>query len=126
MAGTVVASVTSNRFPEIARKLPQQAGKAVEETLLEMLTYVRTGMAASGSPSSPGDMPGVDLGVLINSLGTGMETKTSGAFYAGAEYAVWLEFGTHKMAPRPFAGPAAEYGRRVLMEKLRELERGLR
>lgn len=124
---SIVVRIVDNRLPEIARALPKAARDAVEDTIDEMLTFTRVGMAQSGSPSAPGDMPGIDLGILVASLGKEMDgAKPAGDFYAGGDYAPHLEYGTVKMAPRPFMAPAAVHGRRFLIQALSDLERALR
>lgn len=63
---------------------------------------------SSSSPSAAGEAPAVDTGALKNSINT---TKIADAHYEvhdGVEYGVHLEFGTEKMAARPFMLPAAE------------------
>ena len=58
---------------------------------------------------SPGEAPANDLGKLAGSIrgDRGPESLTA-ILVAGAPYAVDLEYGTSKMAPRPFLRPAAE------------------
>lgn len=64
--------------------------------------------AKTHQASAPGETPAIDLGFLVNSA----LTEQDGPFRARTgftmEYAVWLEFGTRRMAPRPYLGPAFE------------------
>lgn len=60
------------------------------------------------SPSSPGDPPGIDTGNLKNSVIAQSDGPHRWAVFVGAEYGLWLEFGTRNMAPRPFMLPAFE------------------
>lgn len=56
--------------------------------------------------SAPGQPPAIDLGNLIRSISF-KKYQTGAAYaYAGAYYAEDLEFGTDKIAPRPFMLPA--------------------
>jgi hypothetical protein len=57
--------------------------------------------------SAPGQAPAVDTGMLLASLQAQRSSGGSAIVYAGAEYAVHLEFGTVGMAPRPFFRKAA-------------------
>ncbi len=59
--------------------------------------------------SKPGDSPFVQTGILRSSITTAKVRE--GVYVVGptmtAPYGKWLEFGTRKMAPRPFMRPAA-------------------
>ncbi len=50
----------------------------------------------------------VDTGATRNSIGVDMETATRAVVGPTTEYAPYLEFGTYKMAPRAFMGPAVD------------------
>jgi HK97 gp10 family phage protein len=57
--------------------------------------------------SSPGNPPAIDTGRLRQGLRTEYnQADLSGTAIASTEYAASLEFGTEKMAPRPFMRPA--------------------
>jgi len=58
--------------------------------------------------SAPGEAPAVDTGFLINSIQTVIKSDTEAVITVGAEYAEGLEFGTSKVAARPFIVPAIE------------------
>lgn len=60
------------------------------------------------SPSSPGDPPGLDTGFLINSVQVDSVTATEAVIAPHTEYAEPLEFGTSRMAARPFMRPALD------------------
>lgn len=59
------------------------------------------------SPSSPGQPPAVVTGFLDSSIEADKSQLKSFTAYirANAEYSLPLEFGTHKMAARPFMRP---------------------
>ena len=61
---------------------------------------------SSSSPSSPGETPGVDTGNLKNKTVAEPRGALTWALVIGTEYAVDLEYGTRKMAARPFVLPA--------------------
>jgi HK97 gp10 family phage protein len=73
--------------------------------------------------SAPGEPPATDTGRLIGSIVTDVEpngpgnTGPVGAVEARVEYAAWLEFGTRRIAPRPFLRPALERN----MPRIREM-----
>lgn len=56
--------------------------------------------------SAPGEAPAIDTGHLVNSIRSTFPTKLKGVLNIGAAYASFLEFGTRKMAARPFIEPA--------------------
>ena len=60
--------------------------------------------------SEPGDPPGVDTGTLKNSTRwiPDDSDKLKAYVLVQPEYAPFLEFGTDKMAARPFFGPVFE------------------
>lgn len=71
--------------------------------------------------SAPGQAPAVDEGALRASLNTEMTGETSAVVGTNMEYAEALEFGTHKMAPRPFFAPAFEKAKPEFEAGLKEL-----
>ena len=56
--------------------------------------------------AGPGEAPNSDTGYLVNMTGTQSERVNQAEAFSSASYADDLEFGTHKMAPRPAMGPA--------------------
>jgi hypothetical protein len=75
-------------------------------------------MRASGDPASaPGLPPRTDTGRLASS--SRVEPTPNGANVVFAtSYAVHLEYGTSKIEPRPFLGPAAERQAPRLVERV--------
>lgn len=139
MARRTAARLTYNRFPEIARRLPVAAMEVVEETLEDMDRTVQTGMRAGGSgrvyvrgarahqASAPGQMPAVDLGMLVGSLSHEIiRGRYTGYYFTAVLYAPMLEYGTSRMLARPFLTPAAEQARGRFLSKMRKLESRLR
>ena len=56
--------------------------------------------------SAPGQAPAIDTGNLVNSIRHQRVGQENARTYTNTEYAAHLEFGTAKMAPRPFMTPA--------------------
>ena len=57
--------------------------------------------------SAPGEAPAQDTGNLARSIFVGLDQEALVAtITVKANYATALEFGTNRMAPRPFMGPA--------------------
>jgi HK97 gp10 family phage protein len=72
--------------------------------------YQRRGVVHKSS--GPGEPPAPDTGNLIRNIQTSVDPQTlSGNVNFGTQYSRHLEYGTIKMAPRPFARPAAEHKR---------------
>jgi len=72
--------------------------------------------------SAPGEAPASDTGRLVNSINSTVETaKAEAVIKAGGglvRYARMLEFGTAKMAARPFLFPTVERLRNWIVERL--------
>lgn len=95
--------------PAAARAL--YAGGQVIESIAEASITAGAVSGANHVPSAPGQPPNEDSGNLRRNIeteigGPNLVTVTS---YAG--YSQALEFGTSRMAARPFMRPAAERGR---------------
>ena len=70
--------------------------------------------AVSGSghvPSAPGQAPNQDTGVLANNIETVLKEPTLVEVSSNAAYSSPLEFGTSRMAARPFMAPARDQER---------------
>lgn len=59
------------------------------------------------SPSAEGNPPGVDTGALKNSINVKPVAPFVQSINTGVDYDVHLEFGTSRMAARPFMSPMA-------------------
>ena len=57
--------------------------------------------------SAPGQPPANETGYLISSIGVRTAGRLSAEVVAAAPYALALEYGTNRIAPRPFLNPAA-------------------
>ncbi len=134
-SGSTVVTIVFNKFPAIVRKMPGAAMEIIAETLEEIDKTVQTGLAAGGTgrvygnhrASSPGAMPATDLGNLAGSLQVEIEkSKYQGHYFTGTEYAPHLEYGTSKMAARPFMTPSAEQARPPFIRKMKDLESRLK
>jgi len=73
--------------------------------------------------SAPGEPPTIDTGNLVNSIRTTKLERYRYAVTASAEYARHLEYGTYKMAARPFMRPALERARAPFVAAIAEAVR---
>ncbi|WEX10282.1 HK97-gp10 family putative phage morphogenesis protein [Chelativorans sp. AA-79] len=95
----------------------EEADSLMNETPRTGRTYSRNGRTHVAS--SPGNPPAPDTGNLRQRLRTDYDTtELTGTAIASTEYAEHLEFGTSKMAPRPFMRPA-------LVNKREEIEKDI-
>jgi HK97 gp10 family phage protein len=108
-----LARVQSITGPEMVRQINAAlyaAGSIVETAAARSITEG----AVSGKghvPSQPGQPPNADTHLLDRSI----ETTSVGPLHvqvsSNAPYSAALEFGTSKMAARPFMGPASDQSR---------------
>jgi len=127
-------TITSNRFPEIAAKLPKEAAKITDKTALRIEGTAKASMAEPKSgriygthqASAPGEPPAIDTSALANSIQRGAGKGATHVVYTNQEYALSLEFGSPRIAPRPFLGPAASAEEAEFRRDMADLERRLR
>lgn len=113
---------------QISAQLQRRASALVRATAFGIEGDIKTSMAEPKSghiygnhqASAPGESPAIDTGQLANSIQTVVE-ELSATVGTNTEYAPYLEFGTHRMAPRPFMGPAFERAKPEFEKGLKEL-----
>ena len=76
--------------------------------------------------AGPGEAPNSDTGHLVNMTGTQSERVNQAEAFSSASYADALEFGTHKMAPRPAMGPAFDQTKAQAIADVRDALRKAR
>lgn len=76
--------------------------------------------------AGPGEAPNSDTGYLVNMTGTQSERVNQAEAFSSASYADDLEFGTHKMAPRPAMGPAFDQTKAQAIADVRDALRKAR
>jgi len=92
-------------------RLVEQALFAAGEMIQVEAQLSITRGAVSGKnhvPSAPGDPPNQDTGVLAGNIETTRAGKLRVRVTSKAPYSTPLEFGTSKMAARPFMRPARD------------------
>jgi hypothetical protein len=107
MIGTTIR-IDNRGLERAIREAPQRAGQAVRAAAFEGERYVKQSFGTS--PSLPGEPPGVDTGKLRAGINVQSRGSFSQAITTGdTEYAIHLEYGTHRMAARPFMAPMAAW-----------------
>lgn len=91
------------------RRLAADLGKAGKAALpLARLAVAKT---VHDIEATAKELAAVDTGFMRNSIGSEQSGNASvviGRVGPTADYAVFVENGTHRMAPQPFMGPATE------------------
>jgi len=112
--------VIFNRIPELTAQMLVNADQAVRMTTLELEVEVKESMNEPKSgrsyrrgnnyhqASAPGQSPAIDYGVLANSIQHEFPKALQGVVYTDVFYGPILEFGSIKMAERPFMRPGAQ------------------
>lgn len=72
--------------------------------------------------SAPGEAPAIDTGHLVNSFRVRMKDRTTAIVEVRAEQAAALEFGTGRIAARPYLRPALEKENQEMIAQLMTLE----
>lgn len=120
---------------ELSGKFEQEAGKLVNRTAQNIRTnainlirtpstgdtYEKYNPRRKHTASKAGDAPNTDTGRLMSSLNVTRSGSVTAEVVANVEYAEHLEFGTRRMAARPFMTPALEQERPNYERGLREL-----
>lgn len=111
-------SLTPEQFQAILRNMPQLARRAIRPALfaagqkiaVEAQISITDGAVsgANHAPSAPGAAPNNDTGVLANNIETAETGDLKVEVSSNAPYSAALEFGTSKIAARPFMAPAAQ------------------
>lgn len=125
-------TIKFNHIPRIRRQLEPRAKDIVVKLVGELETIVKTSMQGSKGgafysghqASAPGEAPAIDTGQLFGAMQQSFEDNgMTGVLAFLTEYAIHLEFGTTKMAPRPFARPAIESMRARVKSAFNQLAR---
>lgn len=104
-----MARVRSLASPEIIKDVGAALFAAGNAIQVEAQISITRG-AVSGKnhvPSRPGEPPNQDTGVLANNIETRLVAPLKVEVSSNAPYAAALEFGTSKVAERPYMRPAA-------------------
>ena len=103
-----------------ARQLVGRAGNLVRNTAVNSINqgaksgvvYEKYNPRRTHKASAAGEPPATDTGFLVSNIFLNVDTDGLGASVESrADYSSFLEFGTSKMAARPFMQPSLEENR---------------
>lgn len=124
-----ISSLLGRMTAETSREVSQALFAGGEAIAVEAQISITSG-AVSGKkhvPSTPGQPPNQDTGVLGNNIETNQISRFKVEVSSNAPYSAPLEFGTSKMAARPFMAPAANATREYVTKLVdRAVKRGVR
>lgn len=99
-------AITTRGLKVGGRAYKKWRGSGAKATFSGGKAFIVTGYR-SHRASAPGEAPAMDTGQLVNSIGVSKRGWMTVAVTAHTPYAMPLEFGTRKMAARPFFRPSA-------------------
>jgi Bacteriophage HK97-gp10, putative tail-component len=105
MRPTIKVTIKDNQLPRLRSAAPDKADRAIGALAQEGKSYVVQSFGTS--PSVAGEPPGVDTGFLRSSVQVQNSGQMRREIRVGADYGAYLEFGTTRMAARPYMGPMA-------------------
>ena len=114
-AGNVVLATAVEMRADIVKSI--QSGPASGQT------YRKSNPTRTHTASAPGQPPMTDTGRLANSITFDRIGDLTATVGSELIYAPWLEYGTSRMASRPFFRPAVERMRPVYIGKLEDIIR---
>jgi len=114
-AGNVVLATAVEMRADIVKSI--QSGPASGRT------YRKSNPTRTHTASAPGQPPMTDTGRLANSITFDRIGDLTATVGSELIYSSWLEYGTSRMASRPFFRPAVERMRPVYIGKLEDIIR---
>lgn len=119
-----------SQYTADSKQLVGEAGNLVRNTAVQSIqqgaksgvVYEKYNPRRTHRASAAGQPPATDTGFLVNNIVLKIDSDGLGASVESrADYSAFLEFGTSKMAARPFMQPALESNK----SKIRRLEKSM-
>lgn len=115
-----------NNIPRIAASIRPIVSQVVRKTTFDVEADIKTEMRGpkhgrmyrGHQASAPGESPAVDTSLLINSIHTEHPTDLTSTIGTNAKYAMALEYGSRRMAPRPVWRPTIDKRRKPFIDAL--------
>lgn len=124
-----------NMFPQLIQQAPAVVDQIMKATAYRVQATSQQSMQGTKSgrtyrrgrnrlhrASAPGQAPAIDTGMLVNAHAVRQVGPMRYRIEVSTEYALPLEFGTGRMAARPFLRPAVEKEYFDMVGELRHLE----
>lgn len=105
MAATISVKLDLKRLEQLERQVPGRADQVVGKIAFDLAADAQANMNTV-SPAPAGEPPGIVTGNLKNSIQASKVRQFLWQVVVGASYGIDLEFGTVRMAARPFMRPA--------------------
>lgn len=112
---TVRIDLDIKKLEQVQAQMPQFVGRELRKLAFEGEAFIK--MSFGTSPSAAGMPPGVDTGKLRNSIRAEKLGTFGWQIATDTEYGPHLEYGTSKMAARPFMGPGLDFVARIAGER---------
>lgn len=114
-----------NKLINDASNITDDAAKMMAENMKKsILSGAKSGKTyGSHTASAPGQAPANETGALVRSIKVEKNSKSESTVYVTKDYAVYLEYGTSKMKPRPFILPAFLKTKKWFSERLKRLSK---
>ena len=128
----IALRVEMDRTRVLSDQIRHRAWQVIRKAAFDIEAHAKASMSGPKSgvvygnhqASAPGEAPAIDTGNLINSLQIEETGDLEMTVSVNAEYAEALEFGTSKMAPRPFMEPATEAVREGFVRAMTTVAKG--
>ncbi len=117
---TKLSKYTAEKEKALQAALVRGGNMIAAHAKKEILRGVHSGKKyGSHQASAPGESPASDLGNLARNIRV---IKDNGVVWvmSGAKYSAALEFGTERIKPRPFMGPAVLANKELIRQMIRK------
>lgn len=116
------AKLAAIRGPEMTKQVGAALFAAGQEIQVEAQLSITNGSVSGKGhvPSLPGEPPNNDTGVLANNIETRQVEPLLAEVSSNAPYAAALEYGTVRMAERPYMRPAVAMKRDDVVNQVKE------
>ena len=117
-----VVDAAKSRMQSSVRLVRKTAIESIQRGVKTGQTYKKYNPKREHTASAAGQPPATDTGFLVQNITTEVRSqgkKVIGEIIASTPYAKALEFGTRKMAARPFLNPALRKNKKKIQRKFR-------